>query len=138
MNLKKMRERMDKNRVEYQLLKFGLVGVLNTVVDYGVFTLLTLLFRMDSIISHIISYICGMTNSYFLNRYWTFKLQGRGSNTEILRFIFVNLLSLVTSALVLKSLQTQAGLSVYLAKVGAIICSMAVNFTGSKLVVFRD
>jgi len=133
-----MKERIKENRMEYQLLKFGLVGVLNTAVDFGVFTLLTMLFSMDSIISHIISYTCGMINSYFLNKYWTFRIQGIGKKAEFIKFIFVNLLSLGMSSLVLNSLMTQAGLTMYLAKIGAILCSMAVNFAGSKLVVFRD
>lgn len=127
-----------KNRIQLQLIKFGLVGLLNTAVDYGIFALLTMVFRLDSIISHVISYSCGVINSFYFNRIWTFQRKGRGYSGEFIKFIIVNLVSLGTSALVLNSLETQAGLSAYLAKIGAVICSMAINFAGSKLVVFRD
>lgn len=129
---------MMKNKMQVQLIKFGLVGVLNTAVDYGVFALLTMVFSLDSIISHIISYSCGVINSFYFNRVWTFQRKGRGYSVEFTKFIIVNLISMGTSALVLNSLETQAGLSSYLAKIGAVICSMAVNFAGSKFVVFRD
>ena len=129
---------MMKNKMQVQLIKFGLVGVLNTAVDYGVFALLTMVFSLDSIISHIISYSCGVINSFYFNRVWTFQRKGRGYSVEFTKFIIVNLISMGTSALVLNSLETQAGLSSYRAKIGAVICSMAVNFAGSKFVVFRD
>jgi putative flippase GtrA len=129
---------MMKNKIQSQLIKFGLVGFLNTAVDYGVFALLTMVFRLDSIISHVFSYSCGVINSYYFNRIWTFQRKDRVYSAEFLRFIIVNLISLGTSTLVLNSLETQAGLSSYLAKIGAVICSMAINFAGSKFVVFRD
>ena len=127
-----------KKKIELQILKFGLIGLLNTAVDFGVFTLLTEAFKLDSIISHIISYSCGVINSFYFNRFWTFQKRGRIHPAEFIRFVFVNLISLGTSALVLNSLETKAGVSIYLAKVGAVLCSMAVNFAGSKLIVFKE
>jgi len=127
-----------RNRIQLQIIKFGLVGLLNTAVDFGVFAFLTVVFRLDSIISHVISYSCGVINSFYFNRIWTFQKKGGGYSVEFIKFLIVNLISLGTSTLVLNSLETQAGLSPYIAKIGAVICSMAINFAGSKFVVFKD
>ncbi|HHY81748.1 MAG TPA: GtrA family protein [Clostridiales bacterium] len=127
-----------KKKIEFQLIKFGLIGLLNTAVDFGVFTLLTMTFRMDSTVSHIISYSCGVINSYFFNRSWTFKLKGKSHPVEFIKFVLVNLVSLGLSSLTLQYLETKAGFSVYLAKLGAIFCSLAINFAGSKLIVFKE
>lgn len=130
---------MMKKKIEFrQLIKFGLVGFLNTAVDFLIFTLLTMAFSLNSTISHVISYSCGVINSFYFNRFWTFQQKGRSHPTEFGKFVLVNLVSLGLSTLVLNLLETKAGLSLYLAKIGAVLCSMAVNYVGSKLIVFRD
>ncbi len=128
---------MIKKILNSQLIKFGLVGFLNTAVDFGVFTLLTAVVGLGSTISHIISYTCGVLNSYFINRTWTFKQSSKSNPMEFLKFLLVNMASLGLSTLVLNYLETGANLSVYLAKAVATICSMAINFVGSKLLVFK-
>jgi len=127
-----------KKKIDLQIIRFGLVGLLNTAVDFGVFTLLTAAVGMGYAISHVISYSCGVINSYFINRFWTFKQKGKGHPLEFVKFVLVNLVSLGLSSLVLMLLEERAGFSVYLAKLGAIFCSMAVNFAGSKLFVFKE
>jgi putative flippase GtrA len=128
---------MIKKILSSQLIKFGLVGFLNTAVDFAIFTLLTAAAGLGSTISHIISYTCGVLNSYFFNRTWTFKLKSKVHLMEFFMFLLVNLASLGLSTLVLNYLETGANLSLYLAKAGATICSMAINFVGSKLLVFK-
>ncbi|HHT66211.1 MAG: GtrA family protein [Caldicoprobacterales bacterium] len=128
-----------KKKIELQqLMKFGLVGFLNTGVDFLVFTLLTMAFGLHAAVSHVISYSCGVINSFLLNRFWTFQKKGRSRPAQFVKFVLVNLVSLGLSTLVLNLLETRAGLSVYPAKIGAVLCSMAVNFAGSKMIVFRD
>ncbi|MDD2504185.1 MAG: GtrA family protein [Clostridia bacterium] len=127
-----------KKILNSQLIKFGLVGFLNTAVDFGVFTLLTAAVGWGSTISHIISYSCGVLNSYFVNRTWTFQQKSKSHPFEFFKFLMVNLASLGLSTLVLNYLETGVNLSIYLAKAGATLCSMAVNFVGSKLIVFKN
>ena len=47
-----------------QFIKFNAVGILNTSVDFCVFTILTFL-SVNSLIAQVISYSCGMINCYF-------------------------------------------------------------------------
>ena len=128
---------MIKKILSSQLIKFGLVGFLNTAIDFGIFTLLTAVAGLGSTISHIISYTCGVLNSYLFNRTWTFKQKSKIHPMELIKFLLVNLVSLGLSTLLLNYLETGANLSVYLAKAGATICSMAINFIVSKLLVFK-
>ena len=55
-----------------QLVKYNIVGVINTLVDFLVYQLLTYL-GMKYAIAQCISYSCGILNSYFFNSRWTFK-----------------------------------------------------------------
>ncbi len=122
-----------------QAVKFGLVGVLNTLVDMGVFWLLTRLpfFAAYYGLSHTISFACGMLNSFIWNRRWTFQDKRRMTGGRALRFVLVNAASYGASLLVL-TLLVRAGYPEMSAKVIATPCALAVNFLGNKLFVFKD
>lgn len=119
-----------------EFIKFSFVGVLNTGVDVAVFFLLTWI-TVPYITAQVISYSCGATNSYLLNKLWTFRSGSGLSFAEILRFVIVNLLSLGISVAVLWLLHDTAGLNLPISKAGATVSSLAANFLGNKLWVFR-
>ena len=52
-----------------QLVKYNIVGVINTLVDFLVYQLLTYL-GMKYAIAQCIYYSCGILNSYFFNSRW--------------------------------------------------------------------
>lgn len=118
-----------------QLIKFSLVGVLNTGVDVAVFFLLTWS-GVPYVTAQVVSYSCGAANSYLLNKMWTFRSSGL-SPAEIIRFAVVNLISLGISVVALKLLHDTAGLDLTIAKAGATVSALAANFLGNKLWVFR-
>jgi putative flippase GtrA len=59
-----------------QTVKFGVVGVLNTLITQLTYALLFNGLHFDDKASNVISYIPGFVNSFFLNRSWTFKSEG--------------------------------------------------------------
>src|SRR3989338_2608150 len=66
-----------KIKIIYQIAKFVLVGALNSFVDWGILNLLMFLTSivaggMYSVFKGI-SFLIAMTNSYFWNKFWTFK-----------------------------------------------------------------
>jgi len=118
-----------------QLIKFSLVGLLNTGVDVAVFFLLTWL-GVPYLTAQVVSYSCGAANSYLLNKMWTFRSSGL-SPAEIIRFAVVNLISLGISVVVLRLLHDTVGLDLTVSKAGATVSALAANFLGNKLWVFR-
>ena len=81
-----------------QLLKFGLIGVSNTLIDFLVTSALNAIFGLY-FLARTIGYVCGVTNSYFWNSRWTFREEHRRDKREILLFLAVNLVSLGCSLL---------------------------------------
>lgn len=61
-----------------EFIRFCVVGVLNTVIDLGLFALLTRLVGLDPLIANVLSFTTGATNSFLLNKYWTFGAAGHG------------------------------------------------------------
>lgn len=82
-----------------QLIKFGLVGVSNTLVDFVVYTLLVLIFGIENGDTFLIglftfiAYGCGVLNSFILNTRWTFKKEYKKTGAEAVKFVAVNLIS---------------------------------------------
>ena len=148
-----------------QLIKFALVGVMNTLVDFLVFTVLQLIFDVpDEAVLLIglftlISYVCGLLNSFMLNTRWTFKKEYKRSAREKWLFIAVNLVSwLVSFALtyvftnyvfagsgiaetvtqLISFLNADVNVVSILAKLVSAPFVIIVNFIGSKLFVFTN
>lgn len=54
-------------------IKFSFVGVLNTLIDNGVFFLMCDLLALNLIFSNIVGYLISATNSYFMNSLLVYK-----------------------------------------------------------------
>lgn len=151
-----------KVAIVYQIAKFGLIGLLNTLVDIGTLALITLLFSSyfeisstDALIGAVsfytfykaISFIVANISSYFWNKYWTFD-QGEKKQTrsEFIQFFMVSLIGFsinvfvasVVFKMILGSMTTlsegQLGL---LGAAAGSIAGLVWNFLGYKLWVFK-
>jgi len=87
------------------VLRFGLVGGLNTLVDLLILNFLLLLFPTTStpmILAYsALAYSVGAVNSFLLNKYWTFTFRQRTTRSEVVRFIATTLVGLGWSSIIL-------------------------------------
>ncbi|MCZ8513295.1 GtrA family protein [Paenibacillus filicis] len=120
-----------------QLVRFGVTGAVNTLIDLLVFATLAQGFGWNTLLSQVLSYISGTANSFMLNKYWTFELAGKPALPEAGKFAAVNVLSLSVSSFVLYGCNRQLGWEVMASKLAATGCALAVNFAGSRFWVFR-
>jgi putative flippase GtrA len=118
------------------MLKFGIVGLLNTGVDFAVFTFLTV-WDVPLLIAQCISYACGVLNSFIMNRTWTFQHRGQYTR-QLIKLIAVNLLTLLITYGLMVFFNRYAGWSMLFSKLIATGMSLIVNFAGSRLWVFRE
>lgn len=149
-----------------QLIKFGLVGVSNTLVDIIVTSLLIFLVGHNenavvSALYNIIGYSCGIVNSFIWNTKWTFKKEYRKTKAELFKFIAVNVISCGISVLLVHVFSTYVfansaitdwvcGIVNYteaeqhlkivklLSKLVSAVCVILINFTLTKLFVFNQ
>jgi putative flippase GtrA len=56
-----------------QFLKFGIVGVSNTLISFAVYTLLLKVFGVWYVAASGIGFAVGAVNGYLWNRAWTFR-----------------------------------------------------------------
>jgi putative flippase GtrA len=128
---------------QQQFLKFCFVGGVGFVVDAGTFTILTKLAGLDLVTGRLFSmFVFGMTSTYLLNRYLTFRAQRSTTMfREYLRFamanIIGNLLNFTTHSLLVENLALFHRLPI-LGIVAGTAVGLVFNFTGSKYFVFRS
>lgn len=56
-----------------QFIKFGIVGISNTLLTFAVYTLLLKVFGVWYLAASAIGFAAGTVNSFLLNRRWTFR-----------------------------------------------------------------
>jgi putative flippase GtrA len=122
-----------------QGIKFAMVGAVNTLVDWGVYFLLRLtpFFAVHYLPAQAISYTCGVINSLFMNKNFTFREKGKMGAKRVLAFFAVNLISLVVSMAVLFIFKEKLLMNDLISKGAAVVFSMGVNFVLNKLLVFK-
>jgi putative flippase GtrA len=115
-----------------------LIGVLNTLADFVVFIFLTENLDYEPILANLISYSIGIGVSFVMNRRFTFRAQSYNLalQYQFMRFLTVNLLSLVISTL-LVSIFTQA-MTPRLAKISSVPFVVMWGFFAARAFVFAS
>jgi len=86
-------------------VKFGLVGVVNTLVDVVLFSLLLHMTSIGIAAANLASYGTGVVVSYFLNKTWTFSQDAQARpGSSFVRFVAVSVLAAGVSSLVVLGL----------------------------------
>jgi len=135
--------RVDK--LKAQLVRFGVVGVINTSIDFGILNFLLLLSgRTDNeglLLFNGVAFLCANLNSYFANRTWTFAGYTNASLAEFGSFLCIAFFGLLFNSFVLWLLTSglpPSFLTINLAKAGATGVSMIWNFCGYRLLLTRQ
>jgi len=63
---------LEKKKEFKRFIRFGIVGVIGSIVDFGFLNLFTLVFNLPFILSSILSFSLAVVNNFVLNRIWTF------------------------------------------------------------------
>ncbi|GAC1366190.1 MAG: hypothetical protein PVS3B3_16920 [Ktedonobacteraceae bacterium] len=130
-----------------QLLRFCVVGGLNTFVDMLVFNLLIWIFATHDtsslVLFNSIAYLIGAVNSFCFNKVWTFKHRSQVTQAQISRFLLTTMLGIVCNDVLLGLVTGLLNdFSVYgflwtnFAKVSAITGTFAISYVGMRFSVF--
>ena len=121
---------------DLKVIRFGVVGVANTLLDLVLFSALVQGAGMAVAPANILSYGTGILNSFVLNRAWTFNDRSKGSALwrSLLLFVGVNLFGLAFSTLLVSLFSTV--MHEILAKVLSVPLVFAWNFLTSRYLVF--
>lgn len=74
--------------------KFAVVGTIGTMVDFGIYSILTRIFGFYYLSATAISVFAAIINNFLLNKYWTFKKGKSGRmGQEYIKFFIVSVIN---------------------------------------------
>ena len=120
---------------EVSVVRFGVVGVSNTLIGYTVFRLG--LRVLPAYLAQGLSYLVGMLWSYYWNRRWTFKSQGNVA-AEAMRFFSLQIGFMLLSAALLGFLVDRLSLNASLSWLGTAVLITILNFLASRFWAFKS
>jgi putative flippase GtrA len=87
------------HRLIREFTKFGIIGVVNTVLDFAIFNALL---PIGPLKAQVVATTIAATSSYFMNRHWTFRHRARsGLRREYALFFLFNGIGLAIALAVL-------------------------------------
>ncbi|HEX4104534.1 MAG TPA: GtrA family protein [Candidatus Paceibacterota bacterium] len=125
-----------------QFLTFCVIGIGNTIIDFGIYywlTRYTVFFNYETprkYIANSISFLAATTFSFIFNRTWTFRQKARPSLNEVMRFYATTLSGLLINNGILFLFNQYGGLNDIVSKAFSTVFSTAWNFTFKKMWVF--
>jgi putative flippase GtrA len=119
-----------------QFVKFGIVGVSNTVLTFVVYTLLLKVFGVWYLLASAIGFAVGATNGFLLNRRWTFAEHVGDSRTP-LRWATVQGGGLAINEVLLYALVHGASLDKLIAQALATVVVTVTTFFVNRAWTFR-
>ena len=127
----------NRQEVVGEALRFIIVGVMNTLIDFAIFFALVLGFDLHVALANVIAFSVAVINSFFMNKYWSFRNRASNlqSGRQLALFVAVNLGGMALSTATVWGLADVIPL--VLAKVLATVVSFAWNFIGSRQLVYR-
>ena len=127
-------------RLFIQFIKFGIVGLSNTVISYAVYAALTYI-GVPYLIASIVGFVASVLNSFFWNNRYVFK-KGDGERrnpwwTLAKTFLAYAGTGLVLANVLLVLLVEKAGVSKYIAPIVTLVVTIPLNFVINKFWSFR-
>jgi putative flippase GtrA len=118
-------------------VSFGLVGVINAIVDATVFFVALATLTSSLVVANVLAWFVGVSNSYVINSFTTFAHEsGRQLRWRDYGAFVASGIAGVTSSTITLLIAAQF-MPVWAAKGCAILVSFVVNFSLSHFVVFR-
>jgi putative flippase GtrA len=127
-----------KKESSKQFIKFSIIGVLNTIINLAVLYVCTDIFGIYYLISAIIAFMAAVTNSFVLNKTWTFNEKiNQNAYSKYAKFFIISIIALAVNLVILYVLVEFFSIHYIIAQLIGIISNLIINFFGNKLWTFK-
>ena len=126
---------MNLTKTQYEILKFIIVGGINTLNYYIIYLLLLKLIGVNYLVSHISGFVISFIISYYLNCYFVYKVTPTWS--KFLKFPLTQVVNMGMQTLLLYIFVQWFGISSVIAPFAGLIITIPITFVLSKYIL-RD
>lgn len=126
-------------KIIIQFIKFGVVGLSNTIISYLIYALLTYI-GMSYVLANIIGFVISVLNSFYWNNKYVFKegSQNRNLLNSLLKtFVAYGSTGLILNNILLILLVEYFEISKYFAPILVLIVTIPLNFVINKYWSFK-
>lgn len=117
-----------------QIVKFGIVGVVAFVIDFGVMVLLTEVFGMNPVVSATISFVASVIFNYLASMRYVFAhREGMSRSREFVIFVVLSVIGLGINDALMWAGTEAASFDYRLVKIIATAVVMVWNFITRKI-----
>jgi len=124
-----------------EIIRYGLVGAVSTVIDYAILNIASYLMAGDPTklwLATAFGFAGGLTNGYYMNSRWTFKYNTKGQEPrKFSQFAVVSLVGLGLTELIVLTFANSYQLDKNVAKLIAVVVVFFWNYFGNKLWTFK-
>lgn len=121
-----------------QMIKYGLIGVINTLLTGTIIFLLMNGFGVPFKISNAVGYIVGFFNSFIMNKLWTFKGNQTSTIRQFIRFAAVFAVCYFLQLSLVVFLVEKLCLSENIAQLAGMVFYTLIGFLLNKLFTFKE
>lgn len=120
-----------------QAIKYGIVGVGNTVITAVVIWVMMKGLGCSDVVSNVVGYAAGVLNSFIWNKQWTFRATGAGWASSAVRFGVVFGICYLLQLGLLMWLNAHLTIDPYYNQLIAMAFYTVINFVMNKLYTFK-
>lgn len=122
-----------------QIMKFGVVGVVATVIDFGVMNLLYYVLGLDILVANTAGFVISLVFNYLASMKYVFAhKEGMSRKREFVIFVVLSVIGLALNDGIVLELKGGLGLEANIAKVCATALVMVYNFVTRKIFLEGD
>ena len=122
-----------------QFLRYGVVGGISFIVDYGSLWLLTEKAGLPYLLSAAIAFIFGLTCNYFLSTRWVFgESRMKSAWTEFAAFALIGVVGLGLNELIMFSCTDGLGFHYMVSKIVSTVIVFFWNFLARRFLLFKN
>ena len=122
-----------------QLLKYGVVGGVSFIVDYGSLWLLTEVAGLHHLVSAAIAFILGLTCNYLISTAWVFgESRLRSTAAEFSAFALIGVVGLGLNELIMWLCVDEGGQHYMIAKLVSTAIVFFWNFFARRFLLFKS
>lgn len=120
-----------------QAIKYGIVGVGNTVITAVVIWVMMKWLGCSDVVSNIVGYAAGVLNSFIWNKQWTFRAASAGWVGSAVRFAVVFGICYLLQLALLLYLNGHLDIDPYYNQLIAMAFYTVINFVMNKFYTFK-
>lgn len=125
------------NFLKAAVIRFGLVGVLATLIDFSTYFLITFYRLTSPTIANVLSFISSLLCTFPIHQHWTFAAESKQLRKQLIKYFIVGIGGVILSTIFIYLTTHLVSWNAVLAKVLAVGLTFFWNFNVNKWWTFK-